>query len=147
MTGLGSRLDWYGKLDKPRWGPPPAVFGAVWTPLYALVTVGGSRAIDRTSGQRRRAFTRTYAVSLALSAAWSPLFFGARSPWLALADVVALNAANIDLLRRAWHADRPAAAYLVPYVAWTAFVTALTAEIARRNRGSSAGPAAAVAPR
>jgi tryptophan-rich sensory protein len=132
MVGIESRLDWYERLDKPRWRPPPAVFGAAWTPLYALAAVAGARALEHTSGQQRRAFARTYVISLVLSAAWSPLFFGARSPRLALADVAALDATNVDLLRRAWRADRLAAACLVPYVAWAAFATALSASVAPR---------------
>jgi tryptophan-rich sensory protein len=133
VAEVETRLDWYARLDKPRWAAPPAVFGVVWIPLYALTAVAGARALDHTAGEQRRAFARTYAVSLALSAAWSPLFFGARSPRLALAGVVALDAANLDLLRRARRADRTAAACLVPYVAWAAFATALTAAVARRN--------------
>jgi tryptophan-rich sensory protein len=128
-----SRLDWYDRLDKPRWGPPPALFGAVWLPLYSLIAVAAARALDHTSGAQRRGFARSYAVNLALNAAWAPLFFGARSPRLALADLTALDAATIDLLRRAWRADRVAATCLLPYVAWAGFATALTAAIARRN--------------
>jgi benzodiazapine receptor len=133
--GTESRLAWYAGLDKPRWAPPPALLGAGWAPLYALVTAGGARALDHTSGGPRRALARTYAVSLVLSAAWSALLFGARSPRLALADAAALDAATIELLRRAWRADRPAAACLLPYAAWTGFATAVTAAIARRNPG------------
>jgi tryptophan-rich sensory protein len=127
-----SRLEWYTGLDRPVWGPPPALLGAAWAPLYALVAAAGARAIDRTAGAQRRAFARTYAISLVLSGAWAPLFFGARSPRLALADAAALDAANLSLLRRAWRADRRAAAYLAPYVAWTAFTTALTVSVVRR---------------
>jgi benzodiazapine receptor len=142
MAGTGSRLDWYLRLNKPRWRPSAAVLGAAWTPLYALTATAGARVIDRTSGEQRRAFIRTYAISLLLSGAWSPLFFGARSPRLALADAVALDAANLDLMRRAWRADRIAAAYLLPYVAWAGYATALTAEIVRRNPTTEGQPAA-----
>jgi TspO/MBR family len=49
---------------------------------------------------------------------------------------------NLDLVRRAWSADRISGACLVPYIAWTAFATALNAAIVRRNPD----PAAAAAP-
>jgi translocator protein len=51
----------------------------------------------------------------------------------ALAEIAALNAANLDLLRRFWRTDRLAGAALLPYVAWTGFATVLNAEIARSN--------------
>ncbi|MGC1211186.1 MAG: TspO/MBR family protein, partial [Micromonospora sp.] len=124
---------WYRSLDKPAWQPPPAAFPAVWTPLYALIAVAGARALDRTSGSQRARFARAYALDLALNAAWTALFFRARSPRLALAEIVALNAANVELLRRAWRADRLAGASLLPYVAWTGFATALNASLAARN--------------
>ena len=137
LAGVAStdpRSDWYEKLDKPSWQPPPQAFGLVWTPLYALIAVAGARVLDRTSGEERQAFGRAYARNLALNAAWTPLFFGAQAPVAALADVAALNVSNARLLRRAWRADRAAAACLAPYVAWTYFATALNAAIVRRNR-------------
>ena len=128
------RSDWYAKLSKPSWQPPGPAFGAVWTPLYALIAVAGARVLNRTSGPERDGFRRAYTVNLALNAAWTPLFFGAKSPVAALVDVAALNVSNADLLRRAWRADRTAAACLAPYVAWTGFATALNAAIVWRNR-------------
>ncbi|GAA1817564.1 tryptophan-rich sensory protein [Planosporangium flavigriseum] len=132
MADTQSRLTWYTTLDRPRWRPPPAVLGAAWTPLYALTMVAGARVLDRTAGAQRRPFARAYAASLVLGAAWSALFFGARSPRLALADAVVLNAANVSLLRHAWRADRLAAVELLPYVGWMAAMTAVTAAVATR---------------
>jgi len=94
----------------------------------------GARAVDAMPPGKRRAFRLSYATNLALNTGWTPLFFTARRPTAALAEIAALNASNIDLLRRAWTADRTAGAALVPYLAWTAFATALNADIARRNR-------------
>jgi len=37
------------------------------------------------------------------------------------------------LIRQTWRADRTAAVLLVPYAAWTAFATALNAQIVRLN--------------
>jgi translocator protein len=128
------RCDWYENLEKPSWQPPPEAFGLVWTPLYALIAVAGARVLDRTTGEERQAFRRAYARNLALNGAWTPLFFGAKAPVAALADVAALNVSNARLLRRAWRADRAAAACLAPYVAWTYFATALNTAIVRRNR-------------
>lgn len=125
--------DWYRSLDKPAWQPPPAAFPAVWTPLYALIAFAGARVLDRTAGPQRARFARAYAVDLALNAGWTALFFRARSPRSALVEIVALNAANVGLLRQAWRADRLAGASLLPYVAWTGFATALNASLAARN--------------
>jgi benzodiazapine receptor len=130
---------WYRSLDKPRWQPPSSAFPAVWTPLYALLAVAGARGLDRTSGRQRTAFSRAYSANLLLNLGWTVAFFRLRSPKAALGEIAVLNASNLDLLRRAWAADRLAAAAITPYVAWTAFATALTASIAARNRRGHLG--------
>ena len=68
-----------------------------------------------------------------LNAGWNWLFFTARRPRWALAEILLLEASTLDLTRRAAKADTPAAAMLVPYAGWVAFATALNAAIARRN--------------
>ncbi|NUT11043.1 MAG: tryptophan-rich sensory protein [Nonomuraea sp.] len=128
-TSSGSA--WYRRLRKPRWQPPAQAFGLVWTPVYGLIAYAGARAL--TSGDDRTGLARALGVNLALNAAWTPLFFRARAPRLALADVLALDAANLVLLRRFLRADRRAGLALLPYVGWTAFATALNASIAARN--------------
>jgi tryptophan-rich sensory protein len=105
----------------------------VWNPLYALIAYGGARALTSADGAERDALTRTLAANLALNAAWPALFFRARSPRLALAEIIVLNASNLMLVRQAARADRTAGLLLVPYAAWTGFATALNASIARKN--------------
>ncbi len=109
----------------------------VWTPLYGLIAIAGARALDRSEGPERAAFARGYALNLALNAGWTALFFGARRPGAALAEIAALNASNLVLLRRAARTDRAAGAALAPYVAWTLFATALNGAIVGLNRGGA----------
>ncbi|WIM99328.1 TspO/MBR family protein [Actinoplanes oblitus] len=124
---------WYRTLRKPSWQPPPVAFPAVWTPLYALIALAGARTLDRAGEADRRAFARAYGVNLLLNAGWSALFFGAKRPKAALAEIVTLNVSNVLLLRRAARTDRLAGAALAPYVAWCLFATVLNAAIVRRN--------------
>lgn len=126
---------WYRSLHKPRWQPPPAAYALVWTPLYAAIAYAGARALSRASRGRRQ-LARSFVLNLALNGAWTPLFFRGRQPRTALAEIVCLDIANVLLIRRAWQADRAAAALLVPYAAWTAFATVLNAEIVRLNPGA-----------
>jgi benzodiazapine receptor len=119
---LGSRTaspdsPWYRGLDKPAWQPPRQVFPVVWTLLYSLLAYAGARAIDSTPPGKRRAFRLSYATNVGLNAGWTAVFFAARRPAAALAEIAALNVSNMDLLRRAWMVDRAAGAALVPYLA------------------------------
>ncbi len=138
VGGLGTdvRSRWYRNLDKPGWQPPGAAFGPAWTTLYGLMAVASARALDRIEEPgERRAFATAFGVNLALNAGWNWLFFKARRPRWALAEILVLEASTLDLTRRASRTDAPAAAMLVPYAGWVAFATALNAAIARRNPG------------
>ncbi len=106
----------------------------MWTPLYALIAVAGTRVLNRGDVADRRAFARSYGINLGLNAAWTALFFRARQPRLALAEIAVLNVSNLLLLRRAAKVDRLAGAALAPYVVWTMFATGLNAAIVRRNQ-------------
>jgi translocator protein len=127
---------WYRSLRKPRWQPPPPVYALVWTPLYASIAYAGARALTRAVSRDRSKLAGGLLFDLALNAAWTPLFFRARRPRAALAEIACLDIANVQLIRLAWRADRPAAFLLMPYAGWTAFATALNAEIVRLNPGA-----------
>ena len=125
--------EWYAGLDTPPWQPPPAAYGLVWTPLYAAVAVAAARAHDRLPTGEKRRFAAAFAANLALNAGWNWLFFRARSPRLALAEILLLEASTLDLARRANRVDATAHNLLAPYAGWVAFAAALNAELARRN--------------
>jgi translocator protein len=124
---------WYHSLRKPRWQPPPPAYALVWTPLYVTIAYAGARSLTRARSRGRSQLAVGLILDLALNAAWTPLFFRARRPRAALAEIACLNIANVLLIRQTWRADRAAAVLLVPYVGWTAFATALNAEIVRLN--------------
>jgi translocator protein len=127
------RSAWFTGLVKPGWYPPPATFGVVWTALYAAVAWAGGEILARPA-EGSAGFGRALGVNLALNAGWPPLFFRSHRLGLATAECAVLAVSSADLVRRALPVSRPAAAALVPYAAWTAFATALSGAIARRNR-------------
>jgi benzodiazapine receptor len=124
---------WYRSLRKPRWQLPPPAYALVWTPLYVTIAYAGARALTRAPSRDRSQLAGGLLLDLALNAAWTPLFFRARRPRAALAEIACLNIANVLLIRQTWRADRTAAVILLPYAGWTAFATALNAEIVRLN--------------
>ena len=131
-TDVTSR--WYRNLDKPAWQPPGAAFGPAWTTLYGLMAVASARTLDRLEEPGdRRAFATAFGANLMLNAGWNWLFFKARRPRWALAEILLMEVSTLDLTRRAAHVDRPAAKMLIPYAGWVAFATALNASIAARN--------------
>jgi benzodiazapine receptor len=133
FTPTGSTGDWYDSLEKPSFTPPGYAFPIAWTTLYALMAISAYRVWQRGEGiDRTRALT-LWGTQLALNAAWSPTFFGARQPGLALLDLAALVIAVALYTRSASKIDAPAAWMMAPYLAWLAFAGVLNAEIVRRN--------------
>jgi tryptophan-rich sensory protein len=131
VTNPGS--DWYRALEKPPFQPPAWVFGPAWTLLYGLMGLAAWRVWRRRASPAARRALVLFGAQLAVNAAWSPVFFGAHAVGAALAILVVLTglvAWTVAAFRRV---DRPAAALLLPYLAWLSFATVLNAEILRRN--------------
>jgi translocator protein len=139
-AGLGARATtpalnsrWYRRLDKPSWQPPGAVFGPVWTVIYALIAA--SMFTVRRSGDddAQRPLFVLFGTNLALNLAWTLIFFRGRSPLAAGVEILALQGTTVALVVRAWPVSRLAALLLLPYALWLAFATALTWAIWARN--------------
>ena len=117
---------WYADLAKPPFTPPDWLFAPVWTVLYVAVAVAGWR-IWRLS-DTRGAMTAWW-LQLGLNFLWTPVFFTLQAIGWALVVILALLAAVVSFIRLAWDRDRPAALLFLPYAAWVAFATLLTASV------------------
>lgn len=125
---------WYPTLVKPTWNPPSWIFGPVWSTLYLLMAVAAWRVWRHLEHPQRRVALTLFFVQLALNALWSVLFFGLRSPGLALVEVVLLLGTIAATGLKFWRIDRVAGLLWLPYVAWVSFATLLNATIWWLNR-------------
>lgn len=126
---------WYARLDTPKWRPPGAVFGPVWTILFVLMGVAAWRVWrkrDEAPDESKTALA-WWGAQLALNAGWTWIFFGARKPRLALGEIVALWLAIAGTTRAFFRRDQAAGALMLPYLAWVSFAAARNASIAARN--------------
>jgi benzodiazapine receptor len=135
----------YPRLEKPAWAPPAAVFGPAWTALYTAIGIAGWRLWTRDGGG---AVLGLHVTQLALNAAWPFTFFAARNRVAALTVIAALDITIAAEIVAAARRDRPAAALLAPYLAWSLYATALTAAVnpERSPEERGLGPSAGVAP-
>lgn len=126
---------WYRQIEKPPWNPPSWVFGPVWTALYTLM--GTAVWLVWRLGPEKpevRTALGLYSGQLILNALWTPIFFGLRAPGLALAEIVPLWGLLAATVVQFFRLKPVAGLLLLPYLMWTTFATALTAEIWRLNR-------------
>jgi len=82
----------------------------------------------------QRAALTLFVAQLALNFAWSPLFFTAERPGLALVDIVILWVLVALTIRAFGRVGHGAAGWLlVPYLCWVSYATALNAWIVLAN--------------
>lgn len=133
LAGLGSRDAplIYSQLALPPWAPPAAVFGPVWTALYALMGVA-VWLVWRAPGRHVVAVS-LFIAQLLVNVLWSWFFFAWRIGLLATADVVLLVVLVAATLLAFWKARTIAGLLLLPYLAWVTFAAALTVSVWQRN--------------
>ncbi len=125
---------WYYGLNKPSWQPPDWLFAPVWTLIYAFTALAGVIAWQRIADRERRMRMMVlFALNALLNVLWSELFFSARRPDWALAEVVPFWLSIGVLMLLLFPLSRLAGWALVPYVGWVLFAGILNLAIVRLN--------------
>ncbi len=135
LGGLATELGpWYRALKQPPWQPPDWAFGPAWSVIYLLTAIAAVRVWLRArAGRERRQWLWALAANGAINVFWSWLFFKARRPDWALAEVVLLWLSIVLLIVLARRDDVVAALLLVPYLLWVAFAASLNFAVVRLN--------------
>jgi translocator protein len=129
LGGLATELGpWYRALKLPSWQPPDWAFGPAWSMIAAV------RVWLRAPSPRERAqWLAALAANGAINVFWSWLFFKARRPDWALAEVVLLWLSIALLIVIARRHDLIAALLLAPYLLWVTFAASLNYAVVRLN--------------
>lgn len=125
---------WYAMLRKPGFKPPDAAIPLAWTAIDAALAAGAYRLLRRPASARRNHALLWLTLNVGLIGGWSAVFFGRRNlpaSTVLAATMVGTGAAFVASAREV---DAGSAAAGVPFVAWLAFATVLTATLWRRNR-------------
>jgi len=133
LVSNGGESAWYATLRAPAWNPPTWLFGPVWTALYALMAVAAWLVWRRGGWDEQRPVLTVFLAQLLANFAWSPFFFTAQRPGLALADIVLLWLLIVVTLWAFARVDRRAAWLLVPYLVWVSYAATLNAAIVAMN--------------
>ncbi len=125
---------WYSTLNKPFFNPPNWIFGPVWTTLYILMGISLYLIlIAKTKNRSKQKPLTLFAIQLALNTLWSIIFFGLKSPELAMVEIFLLWV-SIFLTIKYFHPfSKPASYLLYPYLAWVSFATILNISISILN--------------
>jgi benzodiazapine receptor len=124
---------WYAGLQKPRWTPPNALFGPVWTALYVMIALAGWFVWRNRGHADVRAPMAIFIAQLFLNAAWAVIFFGARRIGLAFIDIILLWIAIFACVAEFSRVSVASALLMTPYLGWVAYAAALNYAIWRLN--------------
>jgi tryptophan-rich sensory protein len=123
----------YAQLDKPGWAPPAAVFGPVWSLLYALMGVAAWLVWRERPSQSVDGSLGLYLAQLAANALWSWLFFGWHQGAVAFGEVLLMLVLVAGTTSAFWRIRPLAGVLLLPYLGWVGFAAALTWTVWQRN--------------
>lgn len=125
---------WYPTLAKPGFTPPAWVFGPVWTVLYLLMGIALFRIIRKPWFNKPvQVAAGLFMLQLVLNVIWSFIFFGARNPSVAFAELCLLWLAIAATMWAAYRVDTGATWLLAPYLAWVTYAGVLNFAIAIMN--------------
>jgi tryptophan-rich sensory protein len=125
---------WYRLLHKPAIQPPDVVIPAAWAIIDTGLAVAAYRLFRRPNSAPRNRALGLWALNVSLIGGWSGVFFGSRNLPASTALAATMVGTGVAYVAQARSVDKPAAAAGVPFVAWVAFATVLTAALWRRNR-------------
>ena len=123
---------WYQALRKPSFSPPNSIFGPAWTVLYILMAYSLS-LVWSIGGPKAKTAMKIFGIQLFLNSLWSILFFGLKSPGLALAEIVVLWVMILLTILKFLKVSKTAGYLLFPYLAWVSFASILNLAIYKLN--------------
>ena len=128
---------WYKDLRKPKWTPPGAVIGAVWTVLYILAAISALLVWNGSAfGMSGVPFiiAALFILNAVVNVFWSYTFFYRRHIGAAIWVCLFLDLTIVGLIQLIAPVSLAAAWLLVPYAAWVTFAAYLNYRVWEMNR-------------
>lgn len=125
--------EFYTALEQPAWAPPPAVFGPVWSMLYALMAIAAWLVWERRGSVDVRVAISLFIVQLAANALWSWLFFAWHLGGAAFVEILVLWVLIAATAVSFWRVRPLAGVLLVPYLLWVSFAAFLNYSLWQLN--------------
>jgi benzodiazapine receptor len=125
--------DFYERLVRPAWAPPPYLFGPVWSVLYFLMGLAAGLVWRAGGFEGARLALTLFVVQLGFNALWTWLFFAWRLGMWAFIEIVVLWLLILATMMAFGRIRTLSAWLLLPYLAWVSYAAALTYAVWRLN--------------
>lgn len=107
---------WYLTLKKPSFNPPNWIFGPVWTTLFILMGLSFYLIWKKGYSKESKSAFFIYFIQLFFNFLWSLFFFGLKSPFLGLLDIIVLLIFIIINIYLFYRISKISAYLLIPYL-------------------------------
>ena len=125
---------WYAILNKPSFTPPSNIFAPVWTILFLLMGISLFLIWRKREPARQvKIAILFFSIQLGLNILWSFLFFGLKSPFAGLVEILLLWIAISLTITSFYRVSKTAALLLIPYILWVSFAIVLNFYFWRLN--------------
>lgn len=129
------RYKYYDQLEKPRWAPPPWVFGPVWTILYIIIFLSYADVLVLYADEIIPfAILLPFILNLVFNFLFTPIQFRLKSNFLASIDILLVLGTLVWALIAIYQFKPILALVNIPYLLWVCFATALQLKITYLNR-------------
>lgn len=133
MITAPALVDWYPSLVKPTWTAPDVVFPVAWSLIYLAMGIAAWLVWKEAERGQARGPLSLFFLQLGLNVLWSFGFFGLRSPFLGLVDIVLLIGVVVATTLSFSRISQIAGWLFLPYILWLGYATALNFAIWRLN--------------
>jgi tryptophan-rich sensory protein len=126
LATLGSITTFFDVLNKPSWTPPAWAFAPIWTTLYILMGIA-LFLVWRAGFERRdvKIAIFVFALQLILNFFWTIIFFGFKSLFGGLIEIVFLWIVILINIILFYRISKAAGILLVPYILWVTIASYL----------------------
>ena len=124
---------WYPGLQKPAWTPPDVAFPVAWSLIFLAIGIAAWLVWKQAARGEARWPLSLFFLQLVLNVLWSFAFFGLRSPFLGLVDIVLLIAAVVATTLSFYKISEIAGWLFLPYILWLGYAAMLNFAIWRLN--------------
>lgn len=127
--------EWYTQLKKPFFAPPSSLFGPVWSGLY-LIIFSSFGYVFYLAIKKLIPYSVAlpFVLNLVFNFAFTPLQFGLRNNYLALADIIIVLVSLVWCIYYIYPYSKAIAVAQIPYLLWVSFATILQVSITYLNR-------------
>jgi translocator protein len=125
---------WYKTLRQPWFKPPDIAIPIAWTAIEAALAFSSYRLLRAPTSAAKRQALGWMTFNVAMIGGWSRFFFKQRNLPVSTVAAAAMIVSGAAMTAQAKKVDHTAAAGTLPFVAWVAFATVLTASIWHLNR-------------